>query len=361
MKHSLLIFTTLVFWGVQASLAQEARPRNIVMMIGDGMGVAQVTAGHTKKGRLELQRFRHLGLLLTHAYGSDYITDSAAATTALSTGVATRNGMIGMGPDSLNHETVLERAQKRGKKTGIVTTCSITHATPASYIAHVPSRTMQLEIALQIAGKAKADLYLGSGWGWFLPIASGGRRTDGRDLLSEMRMSGFTVVLSDSAFRMPENRKAPKLIGLFAEEHVGSAQTRTPRLSELTAHALNSLSGEEGFFLLVEGSQIDWAGHDNKSDQIIAEMADFDDAIGEVVRFAEKNPETLIIVTADHETGGYAILDGSSGDHTVQGGFVTDDHTAALVPLFAMGSAAEKFTGIRPNADVGTILMKMLE
>ena len=360
MKYFPLLLTMLVFW-LQQSRAQEVRPRNIVMMIGDGMGVAHVTAGRTKKGRLELQGFRHLGLLLTHAYGSDYITDSAAAATALSTGVATRNGMIGMGPDSLVRETVLERAQKTGKKTGIVASCSITHPTPASYLAHVPSRNMHLEIALQIAGAAKADLYLGSGWGWFLPIASGGRRTDGRNLLSEMRMSGFTVVLSDSAFRVAENRKARKLIGLFAEEHVGNAQTRTPRLSELTAHALNSLSGKEGFFLLVEGSQIDWAGHDNQSDQIIAEMVDFDDAIGEVVRFAEKNPETLIIVTADHETGGYAILGGSSGDHTVQGGFVTDDHTGTMVPIFAMGPAAEKFTGIRPNVDVGTILLKMLE
>lgn len=341
--------------------AQEPRPRNIVMMVGDGMGIAQVTAGHTKKGRLELQEFRHLGLLLTHAYGADYITDSAAAATALSTGVATLNGMIGMGPDSLSRKTVLERAREQGKKTGLVTTCSITHATPASYVAHVPSRAMQLEIANQIAEERKADLLLGSGWGWFLPKELGGRRTDGRDLLSEMQENGFTVVLTDSAFRVSQIRGDSKLIGLFAEDHVANAQTRTPRLSELTAHALSTLSGQEGFFLLVEGSQIDWAGHDNKSDQIMIEMADFDDAIGEVVRFAAKNPETLVIVTADHETGGYTIIEGSTSDHSLRGGFVTAHHTGAMVPLFAMGPGAEKFTGIRPNTDVGSILLELLE
>jgi alkaline phosphatase len=341
--------------------AQEKRPRNIVVMIGDGMGVAQVTAGHTRKGQLELQKFQHLGLLLTHAYGADYITDSAAGATALSTGVATLNGMIGMGPDSLRRETVLERAKTKGKKTGLVTVCSITHATPASYVAHVLSRNMQLEIALQIADERKADLYLGSGWGWFLPKERGGKRTDGRDLLTEMQKGGFAVVLTDSAFQIPQNRKSSKLIGLFAEDHVGNAQTRTPKLAEMTSYALEALSGKSGFFLLVEGSQIDWAGHDNQSDQIMAEMADFDDAIGVVLRYAERNPETLIIVTADHETGGYAIVGGSAKERTIQGGFLTDHHTGAMVPLFAMGPGAEKFAGIRPNGDVGSILLKMIE
>ncbi|MEX1138608.1 MAG: alkaline phosphatase [Bacteroidota bacterium] len=359
MKNIILSLLVFLFW-LESSNAQEARPTNIIMMIGDGMGIAHVTAGRTKKGRLELDQFRHLGLLLTHAYGRDYITDSAAAATALSTGVATKNGMIGLGPDSLKRETVLERAQKRGKKTGIVTSCSITHATPASYVTHVVSRNMHLEIAAQIA-EATADLYLGSGWGWFLQKGAGGRRTDGKDLLAEMRLKGFTVVLSDSAFRIHQHSNNSKFIGLFAEDHVGKAQARTPRLAELTAHALNSLSGKEGFFLLVEGSQIDWASHDNQSDQVVAEMTDFDDAIGEVVRYAKRNPGTLIIVTADHETGGYAIIGGSVNDRMVSGGFVTDDHTGAMVPLFAMGPGAEKFTGIRPNTDVGKILLEMLE
>ena len=355
-----IICAVLLLFELHPLNAQEHRPLNIIMMIGDGMGVAQVTAGRTKKGRLELEKFRHVGLLLTNAYGPDYIEDSAAGATALSTGVATRNGMIGMGPDSLALETVLERAQKLGKKTGIVVSCSITHATPASYVAHVPSRSMHLEIALQIAN-AESDLYLGSGWGWFLPKELGGRRTDGRDLLAAMRKRGYTVVLSDSAFRASKPSKNSKIIGLFAEDHVGTAQIRKPGLAELTSHALATLSGESGFFLLVEGSQIDWAGHDNKSDQIMEEMADFDDAIGMVLNFAKKNPETLVIVTADHETGGYAIIDGSSGEKTVRGGFVTEHHTGAMVPLFAMGPGAEQFTGIRPNSDVGMILLKMLE
>lgn len=345
----------------QESTAQSHPPRNVILMIGDGMGVAHVTSGHTKKGQLELEQFRHLGLLLTHAYGPDYITDSAAGATALSTGVTTRNGMIGMGPDSSAVETVLERAHHLGKKTGIISVCSITHATPASFVAHVPSRTMHLEIAEQIATAAKADVLLGSGWSWFLPKGEGGRRTDGRNLLEEMRRSGFTVLLSDSAFRLHSADVPRKTIGLFAEEHVGSAQERKPSLAQMTEFALRSLSADSvGFFLMVEGSQIDWAAHDNRAEQVSEEMADFDDAIGIVMKFAALNPETLVLVTADHETGGFALVGGSSAERNLKGGFVTNDHTAAMVPLFAFGPGAERFTGIRPNRDVGRILHEMM-
>jgi len=160
---------------------QEGIPRNIIIMIGDGMGVSQVTAGRTLKGTLALDEFKTLGLLLTHAVGKDYVTDSAAGATALSTGVKTYNGAIGLGPDSVAMENVLERARKRGRKTGVVVACSITHATPACFLAHVPSRNMQLEIAEQIS-RGPTDVLLGGGWGWFLPESMGGRRKDGKKL-----------------------------------------------------------------------------------------------------------------------------------------------------------------------------------
>ena len=343
-----------------AEVPAQSRPRNIILMIGDGMGLSQVTAGRTFKQRLELEQFRNLGLVLTHAYGKDYVTDSAAGATAFSTGVSTYNGAIGVGPDTLRRETILEMADSLGKGTGIVTVCSITHATPASFVAHVASRSMQVEIAYQIA-MANTDLYLGSGWGWFLPKEQGGRRTDGKDLLTAMKANGYTVVRTGSEFQPLRDMDVEKVIGLFAENHVDSAQARKPSLREQVAYALPFLArNDKGFFLLVEGSQIDWASHDNKSDQVMVEMADFDDAIGEAVRFSEKNPGTLVVVTADHETGGYALVDGSLQDKSVEGEFISDHHTAVMVPLFAMGPGSELLTGIRTNSEVGRILQELM-
>ncbi len=335
-------------------------PRNLVILIGDGMGVTQVTAGRTKKGTLELERFTTMGLLVTHAAGKDYITDSAAGATALSSGIKTYNGAIGVRPDSTPVETLFERAKKRGKKTGLVTVCSITHATPASFVSHVPSRTMQLEIAEQIAA-GPTDICLGSGWGWFLPTAAGGRRTDGKNLLAAMRERGYTYVSTDERFRALAKEEG-KVIGLFAENHVGTAQERKPSLKEMTKWALHSLArSESGFVLLVEGSQIDWAGHDNKSDQIMTEMADFDDAVGAVMDFAVDDGNTLVIVTADHETGGYSLNGGSLTERSVVGKFTTDGHTAAMVPLFAFGPQAVRFGGIRQNSEVGELLLHLLQ
>jgi alkaline phosphatase len=352
----LLSFNPLVF-----CQREEAPPRNIVLMIGDGMGLSHITATRTYKGFLEMDKFKNVGLVLTHAWGEGYVTDSGAAATALSTGVKTYDNAIGVGPDSLAVETVLEKAKKWGKRTGIVVVCSITHATPAAFVAHVPHRNMELEIAKQIS-EGENDLYLGSGWGWFLPTAMGGRRTDGRNLIEAMKTRGYLYISTDSAYRKLDLASTRKLLGLFAENHVGRAQERTPSLAEMTLTALDFLSSsKEGFFLMVEGSQIDWAGHDNNSNQILLETADFDEAIGEVIRFAQRDGHTLVIVTADHETGGFAIQGGSLENHTVAGAFTTKSHTATMVPLFALGPSADRFTGIIDNTTVGGILLDLVQ
>lgn len=351
----------VIFLLLSTGSAQERIPKNIIVMIGDGMGISQVTAGRTYKGSLALDKFRTIGLLLTHAYGKDYITDSGAAATALASGVKTYNGAIGVGPDKKRVETALERAEQVGKKTGIVVSCSITHATPACFVTHVPTRTMQLEIAEQMSG-ADVDIYLGSGWGWFLPKAKGGRRTDEKDLVSRMQERGYVYVSSDSGFQSLNLTTSEKILGLFAENHVSEAQNRRPSLAEMTAKAISFLSGSgDGFFLMVEGSQIDWAGHDNKSDQIALEMVDFDDAIGEALRFAQENQETLIIVTADHETGGYSLVGGSLEKRQIDGKFIHGSHTGVMVPLFGIGPSAERFAGIQENSNVGKILLDLLK
>jgi alkaline phosphatase len=329
-------------------------------MVGDGMGLSQVTAGRTYKGSLELEKFKVVGLVLTHAYGDEYITDSAASASAMATGVLTYNGAIAVDPDGERLETSMERAQKLGKKTGVVVTCSITHATPACFVAHVPSREMESEIAAQIA-RSGTDLYLGGGREWFLPIGDGGRRHDGENLVEDMQTRGFSYVSTPSEFEALDLKGAKKVLGLFAENHPPEAQKRDPSLVEMTAAALEFLSASQnGFYLIVEGSQIDWAGHDHDSDQILVEVADFDDAVGEVLRFAERNPETLVIVTADHETGGYSLVDGSLEKHEVKGRFTTGSHTGTMIPLFAMGPGAERFGGIHNHAEVGRMLAEAL-
>jgi alkaline phosphatase len=336
-------------------------PQNIILMIGDGMGVAHVTAGRTAKGSLALDAFKTVGLVLTHAHGDDYITDSAASATAMATGATTYNGAIGVGPDSVARKTALERARETGRRTGVVVSCSITHATPAAFVAHVPFRAMELEIAEQIA-RSETDLYLGGGWGWFLPEKKHGRRRDGRDLVLEMMGRGYAYVSSDEEFGKVDWGRTEKVLGLFAENHVGWAAERKPSLARMTARALEFLSkSSRGFFLVVEGSQIDWAGHNNDSRRIVEEMVDFDDAIAEALRFAGGHPNTLIIVTADHETGGYAIVGGSLRERRVEGKFSTDEHTGTMVPLFAIGPGAERFGGIRSHSDIGEALLEMLQ
>jgi len=356
--RSCLIAGILIL-GVPDGSSGQPSPKNIVIMIGDGMGVAHITAGRTFKGSLELEKFRHLGLLLTHIPGENYVGESAGGASAISTGVKTYLG-IAVHPDGTSAQSVMEVAQNRNMKTGIVTTCSITHATPAAFAAHVTNRRMQFEIAEQIA-EARTDLYLGSGWGWFLPEKKGGMRKDGKDLIAKMIHGGYTFAKTAEDFRRLSSERPEKILGLFAENHVGPAQVRIPSLKEKTALALDVMSrSKNGFVLMIEGSQIDWAGHDNNSDQIMVEMADFDDAIGEAIRFTTRNAETLLIVASDHETGGYALNDGSLDGRTVVGKFTTDKHTGSMVPIFAMGVGAELFTGIYDNTMVGKKLLEML-
>ena len=355
-----LLSALVLLLNLSLVLAQSGTPRNVILMIGDGMGVAQVTAGRTQKGSLELEKFTSGGFSLTHAAGDDYITDSAAGATAYASGVKTLNGMLGVKPDKTRVTTVAELASTLGKRTGIVAACSITHATPAAFLVHVESRGSQFEIAEQIAA-SDVDVLLGGGWGWFLPNDGGGRRTDGKNLVSAMQSRGFAYISTPQEFDQLDMARTDKIVGLFADNHVGPAPERDPSLPEMTSAALSILSrSKKGFFLMVEASQIDWASHENKSDETVVEMADFDDAIGVARRFAEKDGSTLVVVTADHETGGYAITGGSLMDSTVTGKFVTGGHSATMVPLFAFGPGAGRFSGILENDEIGRRLMAIV-
>jgi len=365
MKKALFLFLTILFFygcppnpNGDSTLPNLSEPdlkkldgtKNIILMIGDGMGLTQISAGMYMNGnQLNLEKFKMIGLHKSYA-SNDLITDSAAAATAFACGVKTYNGAIGVNPDTVVMKTILEEAEENGLKTGLVATSTIVHATPASFIAHQKQRKMYDEIAADFL-KTDIDIFIGGGKKHFQ------RRDDGRDLYKELEEKGYIV---DDYFATDfENVKvdySKKFAYLTSDKDpLPAAQGRDYLIpaSELAVDYLskNSKKAEKGFFLMIEGSQIDWGGHANNSEYIISEMIEFDKAIGKVLEFAKKDGETLVIVTADHETGGYAINQGSTMD-TIVSGFTSDYHTATMIPVFAYGPGSELFGGIYENTAI---------
>ena len=328
------------------------KPKNIIIMIGDGMGLAQIYSAMTANGgHLFLENFRYCGFSKT--YSSDnYITDSAAGGTALSCGIKTYNGAIGVDPNKKPVPNIREMAEKKGLKTGLVSTSAITHATPASFMAHVSSRGSYEDIAADFL-KSNIDVFIGGG------VKNFEERKDGRNLSRELREKGYQVVYKISDI---QNVKTGKLAGLTAPEHNVPMPERGEMLVPATQTAINLLSqGKKGFFLMVEGSEIDFLAHENKTPGVVLETLDFDRAIGAALKFAASNGETLVIVTADHETGGMTLNDGDLKTGKVVGKFTSGEHTGIAVPIFAFGPGAEQFTGFMENTEIGLKMMKLLK
>ncbi len=319
------------------------RPLNIILFIGDGMGVAQVSAAiAVSDNTLVVERFKYAGLCKTSS-SSNYVTDSAAAATAVACGVKTKNGMLGMSPDSVSVISIMELAKRNGLSTGVVSTSAVTHATPAGFVAHNAGRGNYEEIALDFL-KGTVDVFIGGGSNHFL------KRKDGKDLTSDLRKMGYDVV-----FTLDELMKSSseKIAGLLDTVHMArSLDNRFGMLESMTAKAVEALSkNKKGFILMVEGSQIDFAGHAQDLDWNISEVLDMERAVDWAFNYAEKSRNTLVVVTADHETGGLALTGGNLIKKSVNGVFATNGHTAVLVPIFSHGPGAEKFTGIMDNTD----------
>lgn len=342
----ILSCSTIFSQNSDSSPAQNDKARNIILMIGDGMGVAQIYAGLTaNKGWLNLERFRSIGFSKTNS-ANRYITESAAGATAISTGVKTHNHAIGVDSSDKPLPTILEIAEKNGLTTGLIATTSITDATPAAFTAHVPDREMQDEIALGFL-KSGVDIFIGGGEDHF------NRRKDGRDLTVDLRKQGFKVLRDiNDISRVQEG----KIAGFVSDQPWSKG--RGDQLKKASLAALNILNkNEKGFFLMIEGSQIDDGGHENNIKHLTEEMVDFDQVIGSVLDFAERDGHTLVIVTADHETGGLTLTGGDLRTGDVEGKFSTDDHTSVMVPVFAFGPGAAQFQGIYHN---NTIFEKMM-
>ncbi|MBN2519837.1 MAG: alkaline phosphatase, partial [Bacteroidales bacterium] len=257
--------------------------------------------------------------------------------------IKTNNGMISVTPDSVKAETILEIAEKNGLSTGMVVTCGITHATPAVFVAHQINRNNHEEIAYDLY-KSGIDLFIGGGRKYFE------KRSDKMNLLDSLKNNGYNILTNIDDIKKTNSAKIAGLIEYNDPPMALKRDNLLPNATEVAIKILNQ--SENGFFLMVEGSQIDWAAHDNDEKYLLAELIDFDAAVGKALDFAEKDGNTLVIITADHETGGLAIFDGNVETGEIDIKFSSDEHTGVWVPVFTFGLYAENFTGFYENTQI---------
>ena len=338
-------------------------PKNVILLIGDGTGLSQISSAfYFKETVPNYSRFKHISLINTSSSRQD-ITDSAAGATAFASGVKTYNGAIGVADDSTEVKTLVEIVSPLHIKTGVISTSSIQHATPACFYAHALKRNFYEEIAADLV-KSDIDFVAGGGIKFF------NKREDSKNLFKDLEAKGFgidTTTLGDFA----SIKQYKKMAYVLAKNHmIAAAKGRgdyLPKATELGIQFLNKEADNSNFFLMVEGSQVDWGGHANDADYLISELIDFDDAIGKALDFAEKDGNTLVIVTADHETGGFTLSSTAkkteegksySDYNEITGTFSTNGHSATLVPVFAYGPGAEAFSGIYENTEIFHKILK---
>lgn len=313
----LILSFTVLTMAVAESASSPLPVKNVIFLIGDGMGIGQILVGRNASvgldGRLVLETLPEVALINTHSLSDNLITDSAAAGTSLATGYKTENGMVSVLPDETPVKTLLEAAQERGMATGLISTNTIYDATPATFGAHVKSRSMYEEITAQFLER-KIDVLLGGGKDRFLPSGVDvGKRKDGRNLIEEAEGLGYIYVDNTTALKLA---KGNMLLGLFHKSYMNyvldkddyGVEDVEPSIAEMTAKAIEILSqNQNGFFLMSEGARIDHAAHAVDVAGVIAEVLAFDEAVKIALDFARKDGNTLIIVTADHETMGFDI------------------------------------------------------
>jgi alkaline phosphatase len=347
------VLLLLLLGGCTPGVKQVEKPRNIILMIGDGMGTNHIYAGMVANGMdLNLAACNYVGFQKTYSFNSD-ITDSGASATAMATGKKTRNGVISVGPDGKPLKTIVELAEERGLSTGLIATSTITHATPAAFAAHDTSRGNYEQIAEDLC-RSGVDVIIGGGRYHFM------RREDGLNLLDTLMAKGYFI--GERIEDIPGSYGGPVAIFTDTMAMPSALEGRGDVLAASSAIAVNRLSkNPEGFFMMIEGSQIDWAAHANNTEGLVSEVLDFDRAIGKVLDFARKDGHTLVIVTADHETGGFTLLKGGPSDPVPEGAFSSDGHTGVMVPVFAFGPGAKEFSGIYENTGIFDRMRKLLE
>lgn len=321
------------------------RYKNVIFMIGDGMGLTQVSGASFVNGNfLNIERCKYIGLIKTQA-ANHYITGSAASSTAFATGIKTNIDYIAMDPEGNPVVTIVELLEDKGLSTGLITTSYFSDATIAAFFAHNINRANREEIALDLMD-LDVDFVAGGGRNHF------DNRTDGLNLIDTMIANGYDIYNNIDSTEITETTE--KVAVFIAEFRPPSIQDgRGDFLPDATLKALELLSNNEnGFFMMVEGAQIDWAMAESDNDKYLEEMWDFDRAVKVALDFADEDQQTLVVITGDHEAGGLSFPDGSLTHGTIEMAYSTDYHTGCMVPVFAYGPCAVDFTGIYENNEV---------
>ena len=338
---------------VSVEMPKGKKVKNIIFMIGDGMGLEQLsTAWIVNNRHLNItDNFPYVGLQWTYS-ASKLVTDSAAAGTALFTGSKTNNGMLAMSPDGQPLETLPEYARSKGWKTGMSVVCRICDATPAAYAAHHANRDSLYSITSQMVD-CGLDFISGGGLKWWE------NRPDGRDLTAEVEAKGYTFVRDLESLKAVE--EGP-VIALTAYTELPPALDRGTEHQEAVLKALELLDdNKKGFFLMVEGSCIDDWCHANKVGFAVEEILDFDRTVGAVLEWAAKDGETLVIVTADHSTGAMTLLGGNVEGQSVAVNYANTGHNGVALPVYAWGPGAEKFVGIYENTELSQMIKEIIK
>ena len=343
----------------------EPEVKNVIYMIGDGMGLAHVSMlmVENKYEPTAFDRAQNVALIKTYS-SNNRVTDSAAAGTALATGYKTNNSMIGMTPDSVAVESIMAKAQRAGFATGLAFTCYLQHATPAAFYAHAEHRDSMRMITADFV-KSGVDVALGGG----RALVDRYFAKQDKNYVDEMSALGYQVVLSTDELAQVEQGK---VLGLVADYNMPKAlEGRGDFLVQATKKALEVLSNnvaaenKKGFMLMVEGSKIDYRAHANDPEGLLAEMRDFNECVMAAMDFADNNPGTLVVVCADHETGALGLVSNKTDFKLSESGirytFGTSSHSGTMLPVYLYGTGAEKFNGIMNNTDIAKQLMELLD
>lgn len=359
---TLLLLTAAALMAGCGEHAAE-QPRNLIYMIGDGMGLSHVSMLQIEGGYAQTAFDRMENIALTTSYSANNrVTDSAAAGTALATGTKTNNSMLGMSPDSLPHQSILMRAREQGLATGFVVTCEVQHATPGAFYAHVPYRGDYASISRQLA---TAGLDVIAGGGSKMMTTPDEENPEQPTPLEQLQAAGYQSV---ATLEELESVAQTPVVALLAEGHLPSMLRGRgdylPRAVRKSLSLLEAQGREQGFMLMVEGSQIDFESHGNNTEGILAEVRDFEAAVREAMAYVDAHPETLLVVTSDHETGGMAIASGHTDFTRSESGidyrYGTTSHTGIALPVYLYGCGAEQINGFIDNAELGRRLMAIM-
>lgn len=326
--------------------------KNVILMIGDGMSLMHVyTAWAANRGKLWLENAQATGLSKTWAV-KKLVTDSGSGGTSLATGVKTVYHAVGVDPEGKPLTSLVDVAKELGKDAGMAVTCRLWDATPCDFCCHNIDRDKEEELVGDYPTSG-VDFVFGGGAQKFT------NRKDGRDIFKELQKKGYHVSRTlDDFFAYDKNSR------IFAVPYDKDTPLPDERGDLLARASMKGISlmnqNKNGFFMMIEGSQLDDYGHFNQLDLLMKEMLDFDQTVGEVMKWAAKDGETLVVVTADHETGGLTLVNGNKDEGRVECCFSTKDHSGAMVPVYAFGPGAENFTGIFENTDVFKKIKKLM-